>query len=331
LDPNTYEWQDLAEKITLMLSKVYSNSLLGDSFDRIEVEEFIKGSVIVNYYVHFKDLDEPVSTNDLKFILNQELEVDGAGPEDDGVSALGRFKVDPIYTDFVVVHDGIGPSAPLEEDGGLPDWAIAVVVIGLGSFAFVLVFGITVMTNRRGRRSTKKKHDLPLTEEMLNELNKNSLSGYGHHGMGHSAPGMTERHHPSTMNGGGYDNYGQDPDDFYDMEDVWNNDRYNFGQSKYKRQSNMSSSSGGGNYSKSTSSPYQSQLYDSWKTEWNAPTFSYDQYNRSGGGGVSSGDDDRHHRHDDRHERGRSHNNGRQSASSYMTKGGRRPSYDDDF
>ena len=87
----------------------------------------------------------------------------------------------------------------------------------------------------------------------------------------------------------------------------------------------MSSSSGGGNYSKSTSSPYQSQLYDSWKTEWNAPTLSYDQFTRSGGGGgggMSSGDDDRHHRMDDRHERStRSHNNGRQSASSYMTKG----------
>ena len=82
----------------------------------------------------------------------------------------------------------------------------------------------------------------------------------------------------------------------------------------------MSSSSGGGNYSKSTSSPYQSQLYDSWKTEWNAPTFSYDQYNRSGGG-MSSGDDDRYHRNDDRYERGRSQTNGRQSASSYMTKG----------
>ena len=89
---------------------------------------------------------------------------------------------------------------------------------------------------------------------------------------------------------------------------------------KFQRQSNMSSSSGGGNYSKSTSSPYQSQLYDSWKTEWNAPTFSYDQYNRSGGG-VSSGDDDRYHRNEDRYERGRSQTNGRQSASSYMTKG----------
>ena len=89
------------------------------------------------------------------------------------------------------------------------------------------------MTNRRGRRSTKKKHDMPLTEEMLNELNKNSLGGYGHHGMSHGA-GMTERQHSSAMHGASYDNYGQDPDDFYDMEDVWNNDRYNFGQNKYK-------------------------------------------------------------------------------------------------
>ena len=82
------------------MSKVYSNSLLGDSFDRIEVEEFIKGSVIVNYYVYFKDFEEPVSTNDLKIILNQELEVDGEG-SNDGVSALGRFRVDPKFTDFV--------------------------------------------------------------------------------------------------------------------------------------------------------------------------------------------------------------------------------------
>ena len=73
---------------------------------------------------------------------------------------------------------------------------------------------------------------MPLTEEMLNELNKNSLGGYGH-GMGHGA-GMVERHNSSGMDRAGYDNYGQDPDDFYDMEDVWNNDKYNFGQNKYK-------------------------------------------------------------------------------------------------
>ena len=49
---------------------------------------------------------------------------------------------------FPVVGDkDFGPSEPLQEESGLPDWAIAVVVIGLGSFAFVLVFGITVVSS----------------------------------------------------------------------------------------------------------------------------------------------------------------------------------------
>jgi len=135
-----------------------------------------------------------------------------------------------------------------------------------------------------------------------------------HHG-GHG--GM---HH----GGGGYDNYGQDPDEFYDMDDVWNNDKYNFGQQRYKRQSNMSSSTSGGNYSKSTPSPYQSQLYDSWKTEWNAPAYNYDQYPGRGGSSQPHGHSSQSGGEDSRHYSG----GGR---GSYMTKGGRRPSYDDDF
>lgn len=76
------------------------------------------------------------------------------------------------------------------------------------------------MSNKR-RRSAKKKHEVPLTEDMLNELNKASL---GHQGymMHQQAPAL------------GYDNYGQDPaDEFYDMDDVWNNEKY-YGQQRYK-------------------------------------------------------------------------------------------------
>ena len=40
------------------------------------------------------------------------------------------------------------PSIESEDVGGMPDWAIAVVVIGLGSFMFVLVFGITVVSKK---------------------------------------------------------------------------------------------------------------------------------------------------------------------------------------
>ena len=52
-----------------------------------------------------------------------------------------------FYLNFnTVVDDGF--EAPVEEvdDGPLPDWAIAVVVIGLGSFAFVLIFGLSVVS-----------------------------------------------------------------------------------------------------------------------------------------------------------------------------------------
>ena len=74
------------------------------------------------------------------------------------------------------------------------------------------------MSNKR-RKTAKKKHEVPLTEDMLNELNKAS---FGHQGY--------------MMHQGyqGYDNYGQDPDEFYDMEDVWSNDNKYYGQQRYK-------------------------------------------------------------------------------------------------
>merc|ERR1719464_2489314 len=131
LDPNTFEWQDLADKIKRELGEVYRNSLLGDSFDRIEIEAFSKGSVLVDYYVFFKNFEEQVTTSDLKIVLNQQLE------DPLGQTMLGRFMVDPSYTDFIVANPDPAPAAAPEDVGGMPDWAIAVVVIGLGSFAFV--------------------------------------------------------------------------------------------------------------------------------------------------------------------------------------------------
>ncbi len=45
----------------------------------------------------------------------------------------------------VVPRELSAPATDQSDDSGLPDWAIAVIVIGLGSFAFVLIFGITVV------------------------------------------------------------------------------------------------------------------------------------------------------------------------------------------
>lgn len=69
--------------------------MLGPSFDRIEIEAFSKGSVLVDYYVYFKSFEEQVTTSDLKIVLNQQLE------DPLGQTMLGRFMVDPGYTDFI--------------------------------------------------------------------------------------------------------------------------------------------------------------------------------------------------------------------------------------
>ena len=45
------------------------------------------------------------------------------------------------------------PRTKEEDESALPDWGIAVIVIGLGSFAFVLVFGITVVSGSVGYHS----------------------------------------------------------------------------------------------------------------------------------------------------------------------------------
>lgn len=46
------------------LTETYRNSLVGDAFDRIDIEAFSQGSVLVDYYVYFKHFDEQVSQSD---------------------------------------------------------------------------------------------------------------------------------------------------------------------------------------------------------------------------------------------------------------------------
>lgn len=127
-------------------------------------------------------------------------------------------------------------------------------------------------------RGKSGKQAISLTEEMVYEMNR-SGSGSGYAGLDAA-----------------YHNYGMD------MES-WKSDKYS--QGRFKRGSSSSSGGGtvqgGGGGGGGAAGPYQSGLYDSWKTEWN-PT--YRDYQTT------------HYPH---------------PTSSYMTKGGRRPSYEDDF
>lgn len=119
--------------------------------------------------------------------------------------------------------------------------------VKMGTLTFTLkICFFFQITNRRKRRSAKKKLDVPLTEDMLNELNKGSMvptggGGYsGHHNQNQHHHNHQHHHfggggqNLAMTSGAGYDNYGHDTDELYDLDDVWNNDRYAFGQNRYK-------------------------------------------------------------------------------------------------
>ena len=143
MDPYTQDWQDLALEITNQLNTLYKRSPLGASFDKVEVEAFSPGSIIVDYYVVFNELQETVNTQDLKDVVEAETRMSNS--ED---HMLGELQIDPTKIDFIVVGVEAPDAQPASDDEYmlLPPWAVAVVVIGLASVAFVIIFGVSMVS-----------------------------------------------------------------------------------------------------------------------------------------------------------------------------------------
>ncbi|KAK7074205.1 hypothetical protein SK128_026668, partial [Halocaridina rubra] len=219
---DTLEWQELANTVEIELDSLYRQSSLAPWYERVEIDAFNPGSVLVDYILHLTDLSKTYDTTDLKEILNQEtLENEGY--------FLGNYTLDPRGTDFIVMRDK--ERIREDDDSGylIPQWLIAVIVIGLASLLFILIFGITVLVNRA---RVKKRHDMPLTAEMLNELNKAHMAGV--------------------------DNYAMDG--LYDMDAIWN-------EKVHDRRAMKPPSSKGRGYNPN----YNINIYDSWRTDWSGP------------------------------------------------------------
>lgn len=88
----------------------------------------------------------------------------------------------------------------VEQNAIIPQWAMAVIVMGVGSLLFVVIFGVAVVSISRSsgsalstnvnflekvlnrQKRSKKKAPVPLTADMLNELNKNHMGGFDNYG-----------------------------------------------------------------------------------------------------------------------------------------------------
>ncbi|XP_022231800.2 flocculation protein FLO11 isoform X2 [Drosophila obscura] len=214
LDHNTLEWKNLAHELEAQLNEVYSSAdQLNKWYKKVRIDSFSKGSVLVDYYVELANITEDVDTQEIRQLFHdaltkpmapplpdkdaQENETDSvSGPQEEQLVTasyqMGKYIIDPVATDFSVIAKNVNTNVEYaEEDLLIPQWAIVVIVIGVGSLVFVIIFGVTVLLNRQKR---SKKTPIPLTNDMLNELKVNHM--------------------------GGSDNYGVD--DFYNIDDPWN-------------------------------------------------------------------------------------------------------------
>ncbi|CAG4925236.1 unnamed protein product [Colias eurytheme] len=216
LDQHTKEWQKLAKDVKDELNSVYSKSdLLSKWYKGIRIDGFSEGSVLVDYFIELNTIGEKVDTVQLKTLFHKSLheaksgsvmeseepepsfdpdEMQGDQPDEErlgksnkqmtknidksaGKLEIGKFVMDPAYTEFIVLPKRGEPTVAVpDEESLLPQWGIAVIVIALASLLFVVIFGVTVLVNRQ--KSTKTKQPIPLSEDMLRELDKSHMGGY---------------------------------------------------------------------------------------------------------------------------------------------------------
>lgn len=86
--------------ILLQLDSLYRRSPLAPWYERVEIDAFNRGSVLVDYFLHLTDIADTLDTTDLKELLNQEME------ENDSF-VLGNYTLDPKGTDFIGKAGGV--------------------------------------------------------------------------------------------------------------------------------------------------------------------------------------------------------------------------------
>lgn len=76
------------------MDALYRRSQLAPWYERVEIDAFNPGSVLVDYILHLTDISATLDTIDLKEILNQEM-------TDNEDFLLGNYTLDPKGTDFI--------------------------------------------------------------------------------------------------------------------------------------------------------------------------------------------------------------------------------------
>ncbi|XP_029160563.1 mucin-5AC [Nylanderia fulva] len=182
-DRNTREWQELANQVEREMDFIFSkSSVLMNWYKNIRIDSFSQGSILVDYFIELANVEQKVNTQELKVIFHDSLRTYNANRWNEtstkGALRMGVFTIDPRYTDFVVIPKTITPQYMEKDDKLIPQWAIAVIVIGVGGLLFIIVFGVSVLVNRQNRSKLKPTMSTIYDEEIVKHTSNHRSSDY---------------------------------------------------------------------------------------------------------------------------------------------------------
>lgn len=126
------------------------SAILRKWYKNVRIDAFSQGSVLVDYFVELQDLSQKINTQELKVLFHDSLRTYNAHRWNEtkvkGPMRLGEFIIDPKSTDFVVIPRANMPQSVEKDDRLIPQWAIAVIVIGVGGLLFIIIFGVSVVS-----------------------------------------------------------------------------------------------------------------------------------------------------------------------------------------
>ncbi|KZC14050.1 hypothetical protein WN55_06483, partial [Dufourea novaeangliae] len=181
LDRNTQEWQNLANEIEQQMNFIFfKSSVLTKWYKRVRIDSFSEGSILVDYFVELANLEQKINTQELKVIFHDSLRTYNANRWNDTKAKdaikLGSFIIDPKYTDFVVIPKATTPQYIEKDDRLFPQWAIAVIVIGVGGLLFIIIFGVSVLLNRHNASKLKPSVSAIYEEEVAKNISTHNRS-----------------------------------------------------------------------------------------------------------------------------------------------------------
>ncbi|XP_043276490.1 serine-rich adhesin for platelets isoform X2 [Venturia canescens] len=264
LDRNTKEWQLLAEEIEKEMNLVFSkSSVLRKWYKHVRIDAFSPGSILVDYFIELTDLSQRINTQELKVIFHDSLRTYNSDVWNEtlakGPIRLGKFALDPKSTDFVVIPKVTYPQQIQDDDRLIPQWAIAVIVIGVGGLLFIIVFGVSVLVNRQNAAKLKKPSPVVYTEEVAKNIIQAS----------HAAPS-----HRSTQ-----DYPKSEISTIWNDTDLWRDKSFESNSNEVlvdgtlDRERNVDRRRGERKYN----------MYDSWRSEWNGYYYNPSQSSKFAG------------------------------------------------